>query len=324
MRKLASVQKIREIHPIPDSEYLEKAVINSWPVVIKKGEFKVGDLVVYCEPDSFLPIRPEYEFLRASSYKKMGEREGFRLKTIRLRKQLSQGLILPLGNIPEEEGLDVSDLLDIVKYEQPLDPSIAGDVEGVFPGFLRKTDEERIQNLTNEYETWKNKSIRFTATEKLHGTSTTFFKRNGEFGVCSRNYRLKESEGNALWRMAKKLEVEKWIPDNYVIQGELIGPKICDNMYQLTEHQFYGFNAFDINSDFVDNHVKNFAKYINIVPEIHTIYLPDTIEELLLLSDGKSIINPSVNREGLVYIREGQKKDISFKAISNKWLEKEK
>ena len=324
MRKLASVQKIRGIYPIPDSDNLEKAIINSWHVVVKKGEYKAGDFVVYCEPDSFLPIKPEYEFLRATSYKKMGDREGFRLKTIRLRKQLSQGLVLPLGDISAQEGDDVSDLLGIVKYEPPVDASISGDIWGTFPGFLKKTDEERIQNLTDEYEEWKNLGIYFTATEKLHGTSTTFFKYKGEFGVCSRNYRLKETEGNALWVMAKKLEVEKWIPDNYVIQGELIGPKICDNMYQLKEHDFFAFNVFDISSDFIDNKVKIFKKYMNVVPEIHTIKLPNTIEELLIMSDGKSLLNSKVDREGLVYMRSGQKKDISFKAISNKCLEKEK
>lgn len=157
MRKLASVQIIRDLQPIEGADRIEIAVINNWKVVVAKDVgHKVGDAVVYCEIDSFLPIEPEFEFLRKTSYKKMGDEEGFRLKTIKLRGQVSQGLILPLKDAYQIyqrkapnlsmgwfEGLDVSDMLGIVKYEPPIPAQLAGQVKGLFPSFISKTDEER-------------------------------------------------------------------------------------------------------------------------------------------------------------------------------------
>lgn len=100
-RKLATIERISEIHPIPDADAIERAVIRGWSVVVRKGDHKVGDLVVYCEIDSLMPERPEFEFLRP---------RGFRIRTISLRKQISQGIIFPLnilnsvGKIIEKDG----------------------------------------------------------------------------------------------------------------------------------------------------------------------------------------------------------------------------
>src|SRR5438876_1094061 len=93
-RKLASIRKISEVLPIEGADNIELVKVDGWQCVTKKGEFKPGDLCIYFEIDSFLPIRSEFEFLRKSSYKKMGDKEGFRLKTIKLRGHLSQGLVL--------------------------------------------------------------------------------------------------------------------------------------------------------------------------------------------------------------------------------------
>jgi hypothetical protein len=147
-RKLASVQRILEIRPIEGADAIELAIINSWQVVVAKNVgHKVDDFVVYCEIDSFLPIREEFEFLRKSSYKKMGDQEGFRLKTIKLRGQVSQGLVVPIHVLPllemVHEGQDVTEILGIVKYEPPIPAQLAGKAKGYFPNFLRKTDEER-------------------------------------------------------------------------------------------------------------------------------------------------------------------------------------
>ena len=87
-RKLASVVKVLDIQPIAGADAIEVATVKGWKVVVKKNEFKVGDLAVYYEIDSFLPVTPQFEFLRKSSYKKMNDKEGFRLKTIKLKGQL--------------------------------------------------------------------------------------------------------------------------------------------------------------------------------------------------------------------------------------------
>lgn len=97
-RKLASIRRISDIQPIEGADMIELAIVDGWKVVVAKNVgHKVGDMVVYCEIDSFLPIREEFEFLRKSSFKKMGDQEGFRLRTSKLRGQISNGLILPLS-----------------------------------------------------------------------------------------------------------------------------------------------------------------------------------------------------------------------------------
>jgi tRNA-binding EMAP/Myf-like protein len=157
-RKLASIRTITDIQPIPNADSIEVVSIGGWKVVSKKGEYNVGDMCVYCEIDSFLPVLPQYEFLRKSSYKKMSDgTEGFRLKTIKLRGQVSQGLVLPISILPEGktlfEGMDVTDVLSITKYEPPIPASLSGQVKGHFPSFLQKTDEERCLSFETLIET---------------------------------------------------------------------------------------------------------------------------------------------------------------------------
>lgn len=362
-RKLASIQKVAEIRPIEGADAIEVARINNWDVVVKKGEYNAGDLCIYCEIDSFLPIKEEFEFLRKSSYKKMGLEEGFRLKTIRLRGQLSQGLLLPISVLNEvyegeemivgiskqphgdqlqlgpydnalilEEGVDVTDLLGIVKYEPPIPAELAGKIRGNFPSFLRKTDEERVQNLTKFYNNWVEEGLDFYVTEKLDGSSATFYFNNGVFGVCSRNLDLEETEGNTFWKVARELEIEEKLTElgrNIAIQGELIGEGIQGNPYNIKGHTVRFFNAFDIDSQTYYG-LPMFLATIRLTLKLETVpfltdlsfKLPQTIDECLAFADGKSALNDKFDREGIV-IR-SLDKTISFKAISNKFLLNEK
>ena len=333
-RKLASIQVIRDIRPIEGADAIELAIINDWQVVVAKSVgHQIGDHVVYCEIDSFLPIREEFEFLRKSSYKKMGDQEGFRLKTIKLRGQISQGLIVPISIFGDfgwtaYEGLDVTERLGIVKYEPPIPAELAGKVKGNFPSFIPKTDEERIQNLTDKYETWKTQL--FYVTEKLDGSSATYYFRDGEFGVCSRNLDLEETEGNTFWKIARELKIEEWLgtqPINYAIQGELIGEGIQGNPYKIKGQTVRFFNAFNIDKyEYLS--LEEFESLISsmkleTVPILNRSFqLPNTIEELLQYADKKSELNSGFDREGVV-IRSLDRK-ISFKVISNKFLLNEK
>ena len=159
MRRLASIQTVNAVEPIPNADAIEKIRVLGWWVVAKKGEHKPGDKVVYCEIDSLLPERPEFEFLRASSFKPAQTDAagaailpaGFRIKTVKLRGQVSQGICFPLSILPPgaptEEGADVTDLLGVRKWEPPLPVGMGGKVKGRFPGFLPKTDETRVQVL---------------------------------------------------------------------------------------------------------------------------------------------------------------------------------
>jgi len=343
MRKLATIKKIDNIVPIEGADMIELAVIGGWNVVVAKAvKHSIGDLVVYCEIDSFLPIEPEFEFLRKSSYRKMLDDEGFRLKTIRLRGQYSQGLILPLVDatevmwrrsdirhvLPLVLGDDVTEMLGIIKWDPPIPPELAGKAKGNFPSFLRKTDEERIQNLDEEFASWKEQDHKFYVTEKLDGSSATYYWRDGEFGVCSRNLELLETEGNSFWKVARELKLEEKLSKlgrNISLQGELIGEGIQGNRYLIKGQTVRFFNVFDI-----DKHERlGYPEMTNLISEVFELQmvpvcavpgfkLPETIKGLLDLAEGKSILNDKANREGVV-IRSSDNV-ISFKAISNKFL----
>lgn len=377
-RKLASIQRVIEIRPIEGADAIEVARVNNWDVVVKKGEYNLGDLCVYCEIDSFLPVREEFEFLRKSSFKRMGDQEGFRLKTIRLRGQLSQGLLLPLevlngeeemvigtmvhpwgpqlqlgpydDAIVIEEGADVTEVLGIVKYEPPVPAELAGKVKGYFPSFLRKTDEERVQNLVKEYEQWKEQDLDFYVTEKLDGSSATYYYNNGVFGVCSRNLELAEPEEfvegmvmcadgierprqqNSFWKVAQELGLKEKLEAygrNISIQGELIGEGIQGNPYKLKGQTVRFFNVFDIDSQEYYG-LPMFLATMQIDLKLETVpiltnltmKLPETIDDVLAFAEAKSVLNPDFDREGVVFRTMDRK--ISFKAISNKFLLNEK
>jgi RNA ligase (TIGR02306 family) len=337
-RKLATIRQIDNIQPIEGADMIELTTVGGWKVVVAKDvNHKVGDLVVYCEIDSFLPIEPEFEFLRKSSYKKMADgTEGFRLKTIKLRGQVSQGLIVPLDVLLKRgvssddvyEGLDVTGTLGIVKYEPPIPAQLSGMVKGNFPSFLKKTDEERIQNLTKEYGIYS--LAKFYVTEKLDGSSVTYYVKDGVFGVCSRNLDLLEDENNSMWKFAVTTGLrEKMVGlgKNIAIQGEIIGEGIQGNPYKIIGQTVKVFNGFDIDKyDYLSlSELLDLTKVLEVktVPILDLSFtLPETIDELLLTAEGKSMLNIKTEREGLV-IRSHDRK-ISFKAISNKFLLNEK
>ena len=250
-RKLASIRQCTELQAIPGADAIQVAVVDGWTCVVKIGEVQLGQKGVYFEIDSFLPIDdPRFEFLRKSSLRKMGDVEGFRLRTIRLRGQLSQGLFMPLHLFPEVDpgepvGTDLTERLRVDKYEPPIPADLTGKVIGPFPGFIPKTDEERVQNLLEEFATWQ--GLSFVVTEKLDGTSFTAYHRNGHFGICSRNWELSDEDPNSYWKVATETQLqEKLGRQNLAIQGEMIGEGIQKNMYKLRGQHLFVFHVFDI------------------------------------------------------------------------------
>jgi RNA ligase (TIGR02306 family) len=335
-RKLSSVRKITNLTPIEGADKIELATIDAWKVVVAKDvNHKVDDMVIYCEIDSFLPVKEEFEFLRKSSYKKMSDgTEGFRLKTIKLRGQVSQGLILPMSvveytNVQFKVGMDVTNLLGVTKYEPPIPAELAGKVKGMFPSFLHKTDEERVQNLASEYESYKEKNkedVKFYVTEKLDGSSATFYIKDGVFGVCSRNLELLETEGNSFWRVARELKLEELLVSlgkNICLQGELIGEGVQGNPYKVKGQTVRFFNGFNIDTqenipflEFVELTQKMNLTTVPILDYDFT--LPETVENMLEYADKKSELNSNLDREGIVV--RSYDRTISFKVISNKFL----
>ena len=341
-RKLGSVRKIIDLSPIEGADKIELATIDGWKVVVAKDvNHKVGDLIVYCEVDSFLPIREEFEFLRKTSFKKMGDQEGFRLKTIRLRGQISQGLIVPLDVLLKHgvssddvfEGLDVTGTLGIVKYEPPIPADLAGKVKGLFPSFIRKTDEERVQNLASDYEKYRAQNklgMKFYVTEKLDGSSATFYLKDEVFSVCSRNLELIETEGNTFWKVARELELEdklKTIGFNVCLQGELIGEGIQGNPYKIKGQTVRFFNGFNIdtqeNIPFLEFTEITQKLGLTTVPILDFDFdLPSSIDDMLDYAESPSNLNSNFGREGVVV--RSYDRTISFKSISNQFLLNEK
>lgn len=321
MRQLASIQRIKSIEPIANADSIMKATVLGWQLVIKKDEFKPGDLCVYAEIDSILPDRPEFEFLR---------NKNFRIRTIKLRGQISQGICFPLhilpNNIQVEEGLDVTDVLSIVKYEPPIPVNMQGIMKGAFPSFIPKTDETRVQVLQDLLNTHKGSLCYIT--EKLDGTSVTFFVKDGAFGVCSRNMELEESEDNLYWKAARKFNIEEKLRSvgcNIAIQGELVGEGIQGNKLKLKGQHVFVFSVFLID----EYRYAMFHEWMKMMKELDIACVPvitdnyeleDNINDILSMSETCSLINADVMCEGIVIRLKESRELISFKAISNEFL----
>lgn len=340
MRKLATIRKIDAIAPIEGADAIEVATVGGWKVVVKKNEFAGGDLAVYCEIDSWIPTKLAPFLSKGKEPRVFEGVAGERLKTIKLRGQLSQGLLLNLDDvIPEThsfaEGDDVSEYLNIKKWEMQIPAQLAGQVRGNFPTEIPKTDQERAQNLVKEIASANEAGMKFEITEKLEGSSMTVYRIRGEFGVCSRNLDLKRDENNAFWATAiaddidAKMQAidEHW---DFAIQGELIGPGIQGNIYKLSKPEFRVFDVYNIQTG---EYMKPAArrelidrmglKHVPVLVAGGSLY--DTlgisdIPQLLKFADGKSVMGDITGplREGVVFKQVDG--GMTFKVISNKYL----
>ena len=337
MRKMATIRKIDALRPILGADAIECAIVGGWTCVVKKGEYVAGDLAVYCEIDSWIPYEVA-PFLSKGNFPHVyNEVKGERLRTVKLRGQLSQGLLLPLKELygllqglnNHFEGQDVSENLGIVKYEAPIPASLAGEVKGMFPSRIPKTDQERIQNLSVELEEWKAAKLTWEVTEKLDGSSMTVYIIDGEVGVCSRNLDLKPNKDNSLWATAYKNEIDvKLIQSlsNLAIQGELVGNGIQGNIYKMRDQEFYVYDIYDIDAGryFTPAERVAYCKAWDIkhVPVFKSDFMltTETVADLLQMAEGKSVMGTIAGpeREGLVY--KCNERQVSFKAISNRFL----
>lgn len=336
MRKLASVRKIHEIVPILGADAIELAKVDGWQVVVKKDEYQVNDLVIYLEIDSWVPNELAPFLSKGKEPKEFEGVKGERLRTIKLRGCLSQGLLLPIIN-GMIEGDDVTDFLNIKKWDRPLPAQLVGQAKGFFPEFLRKTDQERAQNLQAEIAMEHHSGSLFEVTIKLDGSSITVYHKDGEVGVCSRNLELKlneENQGNTFIKTATNtglLSALKALGKNIAVQGELMGEGIQGNREKLSEHNIFVFDIFDIDEQRYLSPVSRSDVYDELIElgytgehcpiySINSPLISDDVEELLGYAEGISLSHPV--REGLVYKRMDGK--FSFKTISNKFLLGEK
>lgn len=353
---LASVQRIIDIKQIEGADAIETAYVLGWQVVVKKGEYQIGDLCCYIQIDTVVPEKEEFEFLR--------ERR-FRVKTIRLRKQISQGLIVPVPKGKFKEGDDVTELLGVKKYEKPDNnpieryekprapkkwhkkvvylfkynflykafPNLRPKLRSPFPTHLVSiTDEERIQNMPHVLKAYNGKA--FVVSYKLDGSSITIIHNKvfgrSKFRICSRRFELHDKK-NDWYRVFNdtnfKLEVLKLVnhfnTNDIIVQGEAIG-KFNGNHHNLEREQIRLFNIY-VNGkrlnqkDFLDVCLK-----LNIphCPKYKETILNHSLEEILKESEIKDLINPKAEAEGLVW--RCVEDNLSFKVINNKYLLNEK
>ena len=310
-RKLASIQYVHNITPIEGAEKIECVHVLGWQCVANKDQFSIGDKCVYMEVDSFLPVCERFEFLRASSFKEneiMGA--GFRLKTMKFRGQISQGLIQPLEILPEgkyEIGDDVTELLGIRKWE--IEERVSNDVTVIaeFPSEISKTDELRVQSYPELIEEFKAVNGYYIST-KMDGCSVTMYKRGEHFGVCGRNYEYADDDKCAMWKYAHKHRIEERLKennlDNIAIQGEFCGPGIQKNRLKLTEPEWYVFTVTDMNTNkrLSLHKLEEICKLLglNMVPieEVEEEFQYKSVDELLERAKGKYASGK--NKEGIV------------------------
>lgn len=331
VRKLVSFKTIEKIKPIKDADSIELVCFGGWQVVVKKNEFKVGDKVIYFEIDSFLPEGVEqFSFLTDKKSKEvLGPKgkmvKGHNLRTIRLRGELSQGLVFKPEDFAKElnSQKDLEEFfyeeLGVFKYERPL--PLDDKVIGHYPEFTIKTDSERVQNLSDEIlKDLKNKAT-WIATEKVDGTSSTWWKdENNKLHVAGRNYELELTEDSAHYNIMKKYNLDEILKPNETIKGEIVGEGIQKNKLKIQGKTLMVFDWESPTRELPEELEK-------IKVKTYDLPFPETVEEAIAQAYGlKSLVNPNVEAEGIVWWNVEHKAfeelDFrpNFKAINNKYL----
>lgn len=265
--KLASIQTITEIHDIVGADRIQCAIVRGYKSVIKKGEYQVGDLVVFIEPDTILPDEPWSAFLKD----KNRPDKPIRLRATKFRGCVSQGLVVNLNEFgfPSNlifDGYDVTESIGVTKYEKPIPVQLMGEVKGTFPtSIIPKTDEPRYQICKGFLDECQN----FYATMKLDGTSVTFLWLNDEFTVCSRNLIMKDGD-TAYWNIARKYDIQNKLPKHLAIQGEIVGEKIQGNPMGIKGLEFYVFNVFERDT----NSYSTFSEFKKVCEDIGFPHVP--------------------------------------------------
>jgi len=345
MRKLVSVQKIAKLEVIEGADKIERATVLGWHIVVRKGEFKEGDLCAFFEVDSLLPIRPEFDFLKERGTKTiLGEDQkkhtGYRLRTIRLRRQVSQGLALPVSILEKKhkEGDDVTKELGVIKYERYIEqkstpasripvvfpnwlplkigfflkrrfPKFVTKLWGrnlkPFPSYIPKTDETRLQSVPNVLKRHKDKV--FYVSEKVDGSSLTLFHYKGEVGVCSRKIWYPRDYSNRYWKPIIHLDIEDKLRKlgDYALQGELIGENVQGNKLLIKGTKVLFFSVYNIK----EAKYLSYKEFIAFCKELGVETVPileenfkllRTVDKMVEYATAKSVPNKNVWQEGIV------------------------
>jgi RNA ligase (TIGR02306 family) len=286
----ATIEKILEIKPIEDADFIEVARVQAYWSVIVKGTFKVNDLCVFVQPDSLLKRAEWNKFLWPKNDEDINGNP-IRVIVRKFRKQISQGVVFPISIIPNInpefliEGVDIGEKLEISHYEKPIPACLAGKIRGNFPSFLRKTDETRLQSYPDVLKELMDKEV--VISIKVDGSSCTVYNNGDKNGVCSRNLDLLEDENNSFWKVTRQLDLLNKLKQfgfNAAIQGELYGEGIQDNHLGIKGLDFRVFNVFNIDQQRFLDHEEFFNLCVTFnIPIVQTVYKGKfnfTIEQL--------------------------------------------
>jgi len=351
MRKLVTKRLVSKLIPIENADRIELAVIDGWSCIVKKGEFKVGDEGIYFEIDSFLPVTDtRFSFLGESKIRTHQGRRGWRIRTMKMRGVISQGLLLPVSMFKDlNYGADeFSDQLHVIKYDVAETKQLTdgnNQKAARFPEFLRKTDQERLQNCMHYFGIYADHV--FEETLKLDGSSCTMYSKlkpknwwqkllgafgldayTTSFGVCSRNLEISKDNGSNFWYVAHKYNIPELLPTGYSIQGELVGPSIQGNHEKVSDYEFYVFDVFDIDAQHYLLPAERAAFMHQFMPKVpHAPILNSGVKIFKDCPDLETLqkrvtsqgMNKGVISEGRVY-KSTTIPNLSFKLISNDYL----
>jgi len=357
MRDLAMITKIQDISPIEGKDRIELATVENYPVIVQKGEYKVGGLVVYVFYDTVLPQKPEFEFLRARCWSELYQ--GMRIKNMKMAGVFSSGIIFPLSILPLntkiKEGAGVAYELGVVKYnpEEMKEKKIPTKHSKLYKYFMRfywfrlltrkkkpqrtypitvsKSDEVNIEAIYN-YLQEKHPVAKYYVTEKMEGQAFTgmLYGKRRKYLIFSHNT-IRDGNGN--WgKVSTKYGIEKELrkeKENYAIQGEICGPGIQRNVYSFTELKLFVYKVTNTKTGealgyrrlrlFCDKHNLTFVPILK-----EDVVLPTTLDETIKSATGFSVYGTKVLREGLVW-RSVTDQHVGFKSKSREyamWFEK--
>lgn len=338
VRRLATIERITETAPIPDADAILRARVRGWDVVVRVGEFTAGDHCVYFEVDTLLDVTDErFAFLAARGVRTdAADHSGHVLRTARLRGQYSQGLALPVAAFPElgpvgddRVGEDVTGVLAVRRWDPPLPAELSGTVRGMRPSWIPATDEERVQNAAGILDA----EADWIATEKIDGTSTTFWVTGDDHGTCSRNLDLMEQPTTMLWRLAAELNVHErlrasGLGERVVLQGETFGEGVQGNPLRIAGRRFAAFTLLVDGAEVPRGDWPDWMSELSV--PVHDLTFPATVDEALAQVDSlRSLVSPGRQVEGVVWragdrthvtTADGARLRASFKVISNRYL----
>jgi len=335
-RHLATLATITNLRPIPDADSIEVGTVRGWDVVVARGDFSDGEAVIYIEPDAALPVTdPRFAFLAPRGTKMIDDEPYHVLKTIRLRGQLSQGIVFHASDfMPKADTADLDTALGIKLWEPPAPPVGADQIGPWDVRWLRKTDAERVQNLSDDWLAGVDDGL-WVPTEKVDGTSLTFVLDDGRLRVYSRNWELStaDPESSPL-QLARRHDLADWMRRHQVdaLQGEMYGEGVNGNRLKIKGQRLALFAAwsrdvsratdrFDILYDAAT------SQGLETAPRLDGLPFPRTVRSALAQADGmKSLVTPAVLAEGIVWHHPGERlfPELDyrpvFKAVANSYL----